>query len=94
MVTFIYSQLQLSRYSDGLDGPGFDSRECKICLFSTASRPILGLTQLPIEWLPGALSLWVKRQGRESDHSPPSSAEVKKGGAIPPLPHMSSWHSA
>jgi hypothetical protein len=24
--------------------------------------------------------------GREGDHSPPSSAEVKNGGAIPPLP--------
>jgi hypothetical protein len=36
----------------------------------------------------------LKRQGRENDHSSPSSAEVKKVGAIPPLPHMSSWHSA
>jgi hypothetical protein len=24
----------------------------------------------------------VKRQGREADHSPPSSAEVKNGGAL------------
>jgi hypothetical protein len=24
---------------------------------------------------------------RESDDSPPSSADVKRGGAIPPLPH-------
>jgi hypothetical protein len=36
----------------------------------------------------------VKRPGRESDHSLPSSAEVKNGGAIPPLPHTSSWRSA
>jgi hypothetical protein len=28
--------------------------------------------------------------GRETDHSFPSSAEVKKAGAIPPLPHTSS----
>jgi hypothetical protein len=28
---------------------------------------------------------------READHSPPSSAEVKNDGAIPPLPHMSPW---
>jgi hypothetical protein len=28
---------------------------------------------------------------READHSPPSSAEVKNGGAITPLPHTSSW---
>jgi hypothetical protein len=27
--------------------------------------------------VPGALSLGVKRPGREADHSPPSSAEVK-----------------
>jgi hypothetical protein len=36
----------------------------------------------------------VKRPEREADHSPPSSAEVKNGGAIPPLPHMYSWHGA
>jgi hypothetical protein len=28
----------------------------------------------------------VKRHGREADHSPPPSADVKKDGAIPPLP--------
>jgi hypothetical protein len=37
----------------------------------------LGSTQPPIQWVPGALSLGVKRKGREADHSPPSSAEVK-----------------
>jgi hypothetical protein len=26
----------------------------------------------------------------QADHSPPSSAEVKKSGAVPPLPHTSS----
>jgi hypothetical protein len=26
----------------------------------------------------GGLSLWVKRPGREDDHSPPSSADVKE----------------
>jgi hypothetical protein len=36
----------------------------------------------------------VKRPGREGDQSPPSSAEVKNGGAIPSLAHMSSWHCA
>jgi hypothetical protein len=29
----------------------------------------------------------VKWQGPEGDHSPPSSAEVKNDGLIPPLPH-------
>jgi hypothetical protein len=27
-------------------------------------------------------------QGPKADHSPPYSAEVKNGGAIPPLPNM------
>jgi hypothetical protein len=31
-----------------------------------------------------------KAAGRETDHSPPSSTEVKKGGAMPPLLYMSS----
>jgi hypothetical protein len=29
-----------------------------------------------------------KAAGREVDHSPPSSAEVKKGGPMPSLPHI------
>jgi hypothetical protein len=35
-------------------------------------------TQPPIQWVTGTLSLGVKRQEREADHSPPSSAEVKE----------------
>jgi hypothetical protein len=42
----------------------------------------------------GSISLGVKRQGRETDRSTPSSAEVKNGGAIPLLPHTSSWRVA
>jgi len=30
-----------------------------------------------IQWVPGSLSMGVNGQGREADHSPPSSAEVK-----------------
>jgi hypothetical protein len=45
----------------------------------------LGPTQPPIQWVPGVLSLVLKRLGREAEHN--------NGGAIPPLP-MSSWHSA
>jgi hypothetical protein len=36
----------------------------------------------------------IERPGREADHLPPSSAEVKKGGAISPLPETSSWRGA
>jgi hypothetical protein len=37
-----------------------------------------GFTQPPIQWVPGALSSAVKRPGREADHSPPTSVEIKK----------------
>jgi hypothetical protein len=37
----------------------------------------LGPTQPPSQWLQGALSLELKRPGREADQSPPSSAEEK-----------------
>jgi hypothetical protein len=46
-------------------------------LISAASRPALGLTQAPIQWVPGALTLGIKRPGRVAEQSPPSSAEVK-----------------
>jgi hypothetical protein len=41
-----------------------------------SSRPALGPTQPPVHSVPGVLSRWVKRQGRGSDHSPPTSAKV------------------
>jgi hypothetical protein len=44
-------------------------------LFSTESRPALGPTQPPIQWVPSALPSVVKRLGRKSDHSSPTSAE-------------------
>jgi hypothetical protein len=43
-------------------------------LFTTVSRTALGPTQPPIQWVPGALSVGIKRPGREADHSPPSIA--------------------
>jgi hypothetical protein len=46
--------------------------------FSISSRPALGPTQPPIQWVQGALSPAINRQVRQADHSPPSSAEVTK----------------
>jgi hypothetical protein len=45
---------------------------------SSVSRPALGPTQPPVQWVPGVLPPGVKaRPRREADHSPPSSAEVE-----------------
>jgi hypothetical protein len=51
------------------------------------TRPVLGPMQPPIQWLPGALSLGIKRPGREADPSPPSSAEVKNSWNYTSTPH-------
>jgi hypothetical protein len=77
-----------------LDGSG--SIPGRARLFSSLQRPDQhwGLHSLLSCGYWGALSPGVKRQRREVYHSPPSNAVVKKGGAIPLLPHMSSWDSA
>jgi hypothetical protein len=76
------------RYDLRVRGPGFGFRHGQeiFFLYSAAFRPALGPTQPPIQWVPEALSLEVKRLKREADHSPTSSADVKNDGAIPPLP--------
>jgi hypothetical protein len=71
----------------GTGWPGFDSwqgRQDFSLLYSVLTG--FGLTQYPAQW--------IKRPGREVEHSFPFSAEVKNDGAITLLPHMSSWHSA
>jgi hypothetical protein len=48
-----------------------------------------GPTQPPLQWVPGAVFPGGKWPGLEADLSPSwPSAEVKNGGAIPPLPHI------
>jgi hypothetical protein len=73
----------------GAGRKGFDSRQGHdIFLFFITPRQVLEPTQPPIQWMLGAASPGVERQGREADHSPPSSAEVKNvknDGAIPPF---------
>jgi hypothetical protein len=57
--------------------PGFNAQQWQEFFhFTTSSRPALGPTQSPIQWVLGALST-----GFEADHSPPSRAVVKNGGS-------------
>jgi hypothetical protein len=54
----------------------------------------LGPTQPSIQWIPGGLSLGVKRQGREANTSSPVSGEVKKMlicTSAPPYSFMASY---
>jgi len=61
----------------------------------TVSRPALGPTHPPIQWVPGALSMGVKRSGRDANHSPPSTVEVKECVELYlHSPNMSSWSGA
>jgi hypothetical protein len=80
----------------GLDDRGFESRQrLGIFLFTTESRTALGPIQPHILCAPRALSLGVKRLGREADHSPPSNAEVKECVELYlHSPNTSSWHAA
>jgi hypothetical protein len=56
---------------------------------------VLGPTQPPIQWVPGAFSLGVKRPGREGDHSAASSAEVKECVELYlDSPNTPSWRGA
>jgi hypothetical protein len=71
----------------GLGDRRFDSRqELGIFLFTTASRPALGLTQPPIQSIPAALPLRVKRPRREAYYSPASSTEVKNAWSYTSTP--------
>jgi hypothetical protein len=85
-----------SRYSDELRAgrPGFDSRQGQD--FSRLHNVQTGSGAHPATYPMGTGAIFpgVKRQGREADHSPTSSAEVKNGGAIPPIPDTSSRRGA
>jgi hypothetical protein len=45
----------------------------RIFPLASVSRPALGPTQPPVQWVPEVKA----RSGRDADHSPPSSAEVE-----------------
>jgi hypothetical protein len=91
IISLLHKFISVSQYSDSLRprGPGFDSRKGQDFSLLYGVQPGSGSQPAPIQWVPGAISTWIKRQGREDDNSPPPfSAEVKNGGAVPALPHI------
>jgi hypothetical protein len=75
----------------------FSNGNMNLILLNSVALPrtALGPTHPRIQWVPGALSLGVQRPGREADHSPPSSAEIKEGVKIyHQSPSTPSWRDA
>jgi hypothetical protein len=71
---------------------GFDSRQGQeVFLHSVQTRS----GAHPESYSMGTVgSFPVCKARREANYLSPPSAEVNSGGAIPPLPHISSWNSA
>jgi hypothetical protein len=58
--------------------PEFEYQEGQSYFLSaTASIPALRATQLPVQWVPGAIFPGVNRLGREADHLLASITDVK-----------------
>jgi hypothetical protein len=85
--SFLY---EFSQYSDQATGwtttVRFSVGARYIFLFATASRPVLGLIQPPMQWVPEAPSPWVKRPWCITYCSFPSSADVKNTWGYTPTP--------
>jgi hypothetical protein len=87
----------VSRYSDWLragrprdrsSSPG----RVKNFLFSTSSRPALGSTQLPIQWVPGALSPGQSGRGLKLTTHLQLVRRSRKYGSTHPLPRTPSFN--
>jgi hypothetical protein len=77
----------------GLDGRGFDSRqEQETLLHCVQTGSWAHPASYPVDTLGNFAS--DKRSEREADHSSPTSAEIKNGGAISPRQHRFLWHDA
>jgi hypothetical protein len=94
-VLFLATKKEPGQFSGIAMGYGLDDRGgggsrpgqgLRIFLLTIASKLALGPTQPPIQWVAGALSLGVKRPGREADRSPPSSAKVKNARSYTSAP--------
>jgi len=71
-------------------GYGLDDRDSVPGKGSDGSYSLRSFVQTDLDSIQPPVQ-WVKWPQREADNSPPSSAEVRMRGAVPPLPNISSW---
>lgn len=75
--------------------PGFDpQQEQSIFPLASASKPSLGQTQPPIQWITGSLPGGKAGPGRDAHHSPLSRAEVKHEYQLYLSPQAPTWRVA
>jgi hypothetical protein len=91
----IWRSLQVTKLLVVQSSPASCHFLCLRSKYSPQHPLLIGPIQAPIQWVPGALSLGVKRPRREADHSPPSSAEVKEWVELYlHSPNTPSWRGA
>jgi hypothetical protein len=83
---------ELSRYNDGLRGLITGRVKNFSLLHSVQTASGAHIFYYPMGT--GGCFPGVKRKGREADYLFLSIAEIKNGGAIPPLSHIPPWYNA
>jgi len=94
IISFVPSYLVTGEWAWLQGNHGSISCKIRILLFSTTFRPAVGPIQPLVWWVPLYFSLGAQKIECEADHILPSCAEVRIHGAILPLTHSSSRHSA
>ena len=52
-----------------------------------------GTTESPVQWVPGLLTRRINWLGDEDGHSSLLVSRLRMREAVPPLPHVPSWHA-
>jgi hypothetical protein len=67
------------------------ARPKRYLVFFTESRPVLGVTHFPIQWILVFVSLVIMQMGCETDYSQQSNVQTKNMWIHTSTPQLSSW---